>query len=466
MLSGSNPQQQQLPESGGINFGLLQPLAQGLHQGVVGKSAPTASAQQGTGSMLSGLNGLVSGLTKAFAAKPSTAPAVTPAQQPNQGLIGGYVQNQLGMTPQTNTSQSLLGQQAAQSIDPDAEAMAKESSYKPNMRGIDPVMLQGAKGLMAELKAQGFSPVVAEGRMTPEAQAQKIREGNSQTMNSAHLTGKALDIVDSRYGWDDKHYPSQVKAFANAMATLAPKYGLESGTKWKSFGPYGDFANVHLPGSYGAAAMKQAQQEQQSTNKARQDAINGVQPSSSTQQTSSSKSGNTQVDPQQLQDQFNNHNLPRGVRNNNPGNLEIGGFTQSQPGFTKGADPRFASFATPEQGLGALSNLLTTKYNGQSLNTIISHYAPSSENDTQGYVNTLAKSAGIDPDKPIDMSNTATRTKVMQGIVQIENGKDPYSPDQYAQATAAQQQQQVQQPPQSAQVDQQQQYASSDNQGN
>lgn len=138
-----------------------------------------------------------------------------------------------------------------------------------------------------------------------------------------------------------------------------------------------------------------------------------------------------QMNPQQLQQQFQNHNLPRGLRNNNPGNIES---SINAPGQIKGGDPRFAQFQTPQQGLNALSGLLTNKYDGQSLTQIINKYAPPHENDTKAYINTLAKSTGLDPNKPVDMSNPNVKASIMQGIIKIENGHNPYSTQQIQQA--------------------------------
>lgn len=49
--------------------------------------------------------------------------------------------------------------------------------------------------------------------------------------------------------------------------------------------------------------------------------------------------------------------LPRGIRNNNPLNIEAGTFTSSQPGYV-GSDGRFARFETPEAGVAAANTLL------------------------------------------------------------------------------------------------------------
>ncbi|WP_432258632.1 hypothetical protein [Cupriavidus sp. TMH.W2] len=89
----------------------------------------------------------------------------------------------------------------------------------------------------------------------------------------------------------------------------------------------------------------------------------------------------------------------RGIRNNNPGNIEYGPFARSM-GAT-GSDGRFAVFPTMQAGEAAMRALLGGKgYMGGGRNTIASilgKYAPSNENNTKAYVAAVAKQTGIDP---------------------------------------------------------------------
>ena len=117
--------------------------------------------------------------------------------------------------------------------------------------------------------------------------------------------------------------------------------------------------------------------------------------------------------------------LPRGLRNNNPLNIEAGSFTQNQPGFA-GSDGRFAKFGSQDQGLGAADNLLQS-YANRGLNTIsgiVNRWAPPSDNNPTGaYAATVAKAVGVDPNAPLDMSNPALRQKIIGAMAQFENGK-------------------------------------------
>lgn len=118
-------------------------------------------------------------------------------------------------------------------------------------------------------------------------------------------------------------------------------------------------------------------------------------------------------------------NQPRGIRNNNPGNIEAGQFAQSQPGYS-GSDGRFAKFDTPQQGMDATSNLLST-YGKQGINTvsgIINKWAPSTDgNNTQTYAGFVAKKLGVSPDTPLNMNDPVVRNSVASAIGEFENGR-------------------------------------------
>ncbi len=115
---------------------------------------------------------------------------------------------------------------------------------------------------------------------------------------------------------------------------------------------------------------------------------------------------------------------PRGIRNNNPLNIEAGSFTQGQPGFS-GSDGRFARFEQPQQGLDAAGKLLDTYQNKYGLNTvrgIVNRWAPPGEaaNNTPGYVASVAGRMGVDPDQSLGPEH---RQPLIQAMGQFENGK-------------------------------------------
>lgn len=116
---------------------------------------------------------------------------------------------------------------------------------------------------------------------------------------------------------------------------------------------------------------------------------------------------------------------PRGIRNNNPGNIEAGPFAQSQPGYA-GSDGRFAKFGTPEEGMAAAGSLLEN-YGKQGINTvngIIGKWAPASDgNNVAAYAGFVARKLGIDPNQPLNLNDPIVRNTVAGAMAEFENGK-------------------------------------------
>ncbi|MFJ5317210.1 lytic transglycosylase [Pectobacterium versatile] len=120
--------------------------------------------------------------------------------------------------------------------------------------------------------------------------------------------------------------------------------------------------------------------------------------------------------------------LKRGERNNNPGNLNFAG----QAGATlESSGGRFAKFDTAFDGLRAMGRQLSL-YAQRGINTvegIISTWAPSSENDTGAYVNSMAKRLGVHPQAALNLQNPQVLGGLMNGIIHHENGRNIYSSD-------------------------------------
>jgi hypothetical protein len=114
----------------------------------------------------------------------------------------------------------------------------------------------------------------------------------------------------------------------------------------------------------------------------------------------------------------------RGMRNNNPGNLESNDWTKGLPGY-KGTDGRFAIFDTPEHGAAALDRNLSN-YGGKGINTplgIASTWAPASDNNNpDSYGARIATALGVGPTDKIDMSDPNIRNKIASAIGVVENG--------------------------------------------
>lgn len=113
----------------------------------------------------------------------------------------------------------------------------------------------------------------------------------------------------------------------------------------------------------------------------------------------------------------------RGLRNNNPGNLNYVG----QAGATKEGGPngRFAVFETMQQGIAALYKQLQLYFSRgkDTIREIINTYAPSSENDTGAYISAIAKKLGKGADEILNSADTETIFNLMRGIIDHENGQ-------------------------------------------
>lgn len=133
---------------------------------------------------------------------------------------------------------------------------------------------------------------------------------------------------------------------------------------------------------------------------------------------------------------------PRGIRNNNPLNIEAGQFTQSQPGFA-GSDGRFAQFQAPDQGLAAADNLLQVYAKKHGINTVsgvVNRWAPPSDNNPTGaYAATVAKEVGVDPNAPLNMADPSIRQKIIGAMAKFENGQPLQTPQARGPALTQQQ---------------------------
>jgi hypothetical protein len=124
--------------------------------------------------------------------------------------------------------------------------------------------------------------------------------------------------------------------------------------------------------------------------------------------------------------------LPRGIRNNNPGNIERTGdkWRGMAPEQT---DPRFVVFTDPVFGLRAMARVLRN-YQRAGFTTVrqmIHRWAPPAENATDAYVDAVAAAIGKRPDDDV---TDADFPALMAAIVKHENGMQPYPPELFAQA--------------------------------
>ncbi|WP_447881059.1 hypothetical protein [Serratia fonticola] len=115
---------------------------------------------------------------------------------------------------------------------------------------------------------------------------------------------------------------------------------------------------------------------------------------------------------------------PRGIRNNNPGNLNYAG----QAGATKEGGPngRFAVFGSMTEGVAALYKQLQLYFQRgtNTIESIVKKYAPASDgNNVMAYINQLVKATGKGAGEMLNSADMPTIFNLMKGIINHENGK-------------------------------------------
>ena len=121
---------------------------------------------------------------------------------------------------------------------------------------------------------------------------------------------------------------------------------------------------------------------------------------------------------------------PRGIRNNNPGNIRHGQNWQGLNPDGRNIDPAFCVFKSPVFGIRSLAKVLMNYKKIHGLNTvrqIISRYAPPNENQTKAYIQTVAQQIGVYPDTIIDIEERGILTVFIKAVIRMENGIQPYS---------------------------------------
>lgn len=131
--------------------------------------------------------------------------------------------------------------------------------------------------------------------------------------------------------------------------------------------------------------------------------------------------------------------VPRGIRNNNPGNLRPSSSYKwlGQAGVDEG---NYLIFDTPDNGLrAAAKNLLNQqrKHGLRTVRDIITKYAPAADNnDTQAYILAVSDELGVAATDPLDLGQSDQLAAFLRAVIRHENGVQPYSDAQLRTAAA------------------------------
>ena len=121
--------------------------------------------------------------------------------------------------------------------------------------------------------------------------------------------------------------------------------------------------------------------------------------------------------------------LPRGIRNNNPLNIRKGNDWKGERQHQ--SDPSFEEFESIQMGLRAgfiiLRNYqrtsLAPKMRANTIRKIINRWAPTSENNTLKYIETVAKRSGLNPDELIAFRDKPRMLAVVEAMCFVECGQ-------------------------------------------
>ena len=115
---------------------------------------------------------------------------------------------------------------------------------------------------------------------------------------------------------------------------------------------------------------------------------------------------------------------PRGIRNNNPGNLRRS--RDNWQGLRKEqTDPQFFQFKTMAYGYRALIRTLQNYRRIHSLRTIeemIARWAPENENNTAAYVKAVCQDLQVPATYEPDVDDRDTMCALAAAISRVENG--------------------------------------------
>ncbi len=119
---------------------------------------------------------------------------------------------------------------------------------------------------------------------------------------------------------------------------------------------------------------------------------------------------------------------PRGIRNNNPGNITIN-FSNRWKGSiprSQNTDGRFVQFMTMEAGVRAMTIVIINYYKRglTTIREIISTYAPSFENKTDAYIDHVEDRIDIDENQHLDRDMFIEKMPlIVKAIIRHENGE-------------------------------------------
>lgn len=120
---------------------------------------------------------------------------------------------------------------------------------------------------------------------------------------------------------------------------------------------------------------------------------------------------------------------PRGIRNNNPGNIRYN--ATSWVGLAvPPSDGEFCVFTEPKYGIRALARIIkvyNAKYGINTVAGIVKRWAPPCENDTNAYIRSICQQTGFNATSKLNLADEKVLLALVKSIIKHENGKQPYT---------------------------------------
>jgi peptidoglycan L-alanyl-D-glutamate endopeptidase CwlK len=110
--------------------------------------------------------------------------------------------------------------------------MPQEPKRYADLDTLQPYVRERVERVMAAMVAAGFDPIIFEARRSPTRQKwlygvgrthDKKRKPVTWTLESKHISGKAVDIISKRWGWANNAFFVALRkaAHAEGMHTIA-----------------------------------------------------------------------------------------------------------------------------------------------------------------------------------------------------------------------------------------------------
>ncbi|WP_080902967.1 structural protein P5 [Parabacteroides sp. Marseille-P3160] len=116
---------------------------------------------------------------------------------------------------------------------------------------------------------------------------------------------------------------------------------------------------------------------------------------------------------------------PRGLRNNNPGNIRINS-DKFQGEVIPSKDKSFKTFVSMAYGYRSMFRIIRNYKLIYKLNTLrewIYRWAPPEDsNDTEAYIKSVSNNAKVRPDVEIDVNNEDLMCRIIAAMSGVENG--------------------------------------------